>query len=119
MILGTGIDIIEIERIQKAVDRWGDGFLNHVFTPKEIENAQKFKFPYRHYAGRFAVKEAIFKAMGMPELSWLDVTIINDTDGKPVCHINNIQIAEKFKHRLLISISHSRDYAVASAIVEK
>jgi holo-[acyl-carrier protein] synthase len=114
MILGTGVDIIEIERIQKAVERWGDAFLNYVFTPAEIEHARKFKFPYQHYAGRFAAKEAVFKAMGIPHLTWHDVTIINDADGKPVCHDNN----KKFKHRPLISISHSRDYAVASAIVE-
>ncbi|MBF0503495.1 MAG: holo-ACP synthase [Candidatus Omnitrophica bacterium] len=114
MILGAGIDIIEVERIQKAVERWGDVFLNHVFTPAEIEYARKFKFPYRHYAGRFAVKEAIFKAMGNPDLSWHDVTITNDPSGKPVCHFNHIDI----KNRLLISISHSRDYAVASATLE-
>lgn len=114
MILGSGIDIIEIDRIQKAVERWGDVFLNFVFTPGEIEHAKKFKFPYRHYAGRFAAKEAIFKAVGNPDLSWHDVTIINDSNGKPVCHYDN----KIFKHHLLISISHSRDYAVASAIVE-
>jgi len=114
MILGSGIDIVEIARIQKAVERWGEAFLNHVFTPAEIKHARKFKFPFQHYAGRFAAKEAIFKAMGIPHLSWHQVTIINDTQGKPVCHLDNID----FKHRLLISISHSRDYAVASAIVE-
>ena len=115
MILGTGIDIIEVDRIQKAVERWGDVFLNYVFTPWEIGYARKFKFPYRYYAGRFAVKEAIFKAMGNPDLSWHDVTITNDSSGKPVCRFNKIN----FKHRLLISISHNRDYAIASAIVEK
>jgi holo-[acyl-carrier protein] synthase len=115
MILGTGIDIIEIERIRKAVERWGDMFLKHVFTPIEIEHAKKFKFPYEHYAGRFAAKEAIFKAVGVPHLSWHDVSITNDSEGKPVCHDNH----KKIKHRLLISISHSRDYAVASAIVEE
>src|SRR5580692_10803059 len=114
MILGTGIDIIEIDRIQKAVERWGDGFLKHVFTPEEIAHARKFKFPYPHYAGRFAAKEAIFKAMGIPHLSWQELNIINDTNGKPVCQCKN----KDFKHHLLISISHSRDYAVASAIVE-
>jgi len=118
MILGTGIDIIEIDRIQKAVERWGDMFLNNVFTSVEIEHARKFKFPYRHYAGRFAAKEAIFKAMGIPDLSWHDVSIINDASGKPVCHFNNELRTIDFKHHLLISISHSKDYAVASAIVE-
>jgi len=115
MILGTGIDIVEVNRIQKAVERWGDAFINHVFTPAEIEGARKFKYPYQHYAGRFAAKEAIFKAMGLSHLTWHDVTIVNDADGKPICHDNN----RKFKNRLLISISHSRDYAVASAIVEE
>jgi len=115
MILGTGIDIIEIDRIQRAIERWGDGFLNHVFTPQEIKIAQQFKSPYPHYAGRFAAKEAIFKAMGIPHLSWQDVNIINDASGKPLCQYNN----KDFKHRLLISISHGRDYAVASAIVEE
>jgi len=115
MILGTGIDIVEINRIQKAVERWGDGFLNHVFTPSEIQHAKKFKFPYQHYAGRFAAKEAVFKAMGNSHLSWHDLTITNDTNGKPLCRYKN----SDFKHRLLISISHSRDYAVASAIVEE
>src|SRR5271170_1133965 len=114
MILGTGIDIIEIDRIQKAVERWGDVFLNYVLTPGEIEYAKKYKFPYRHYAGRFAAKEAIFKAVGMPDLTWHNMTIINDPDGKPVCHFTEFN----FKHRMTISISHSRDYAVASAIVE-
>ena len=115
MILGIGIDIIEIDRIQKAVERWGEVFLKYVLTPGEIEHAQMFKFPYRHYAGRFAAKEAIFKAVGIPHLSWQDVTIINDASGKPVCHFaDNIN----FKNRITISISHSRDYAVASAIVE-
>ena len=115
MILGTGIDIIEVDRIQRAIERWGDGFLNHVFTPAEIEYAKKFKVPFQHYAGRFAVKEAIFKAVGLPHLSWHDMTILNDATGKPVCHFSKID----FKHRLLISISHSRDYAIASAIVEE
>jgi len=115
MILGTGIDIIEVDRIQRAVERWGDVFLKYIFTPGEIEYAGKFKFPYQHYAGRFAAKEAIFKAMGMPHLTWHDVTIINDAEGKPVCHFNNI----KFKKRLLISISHCKDYAVASAVLEE
>lgn len=115
MILGTGIDIVEIGRIQKAIERWGDAFLRHVFTAEEIECAQKFKFPYPYYAGRFAVKEAIFKAAGIPDLTWHDVSICNDAQGKPFCRDHH----QKIKNRLLISISHSKDYAVATAIVEE
>ncbi len=112
MILGNGIDIIEIKRIENAIERWGDAFLTHVFTMDEITYAQKFKFPYPHYAGRFAAKEAIFKALGDPQLTWQDVSIINDATGKPVCHFRR-QITQ----HVMLSISHSRDYAVASAIV--
>ena len=113
MILGTGVDIIEIERIQKAVERWGDGFLNHVFNPPEIKYARKYKFPYPHFAGRFAAKEAVFKALGDPHVGWKDLTIINETDGKPTCQYHN----KDFKNRILLSISHSQKYAIAQAIV--
>jgi len=82
MIIGTGVDIIEIERIRKAAERLGDSFLAHVFTPEEIANGKKYKLPYPHFAGRFAAKEAIFKAVGINDLSWHDVSIINDPDGQ-------------------------------------
>ena len=65
MTLGTGIDIIEIERIEKAIDRWGDNFLKHVFNDEEIDYAKNHKFPMQHYAARFAAKEAVFKAKGI------------------------------------------------------
>lgn len=113
MILGIGVDIIEIERIQKAVDRWGEDFLRHVFTPQEIDFARKFKFPYAHYAGRFAAKEAVFKALGKPEVSWQDLNITNDPQGKPQC----AYLKDGFSNRILLTISHSRDYAVAQAVV--
>ena len=113
MILGNGIDIIEVERIQKAVERWGQAFLDHVFTPEEIIHAKKYKFPYPHYAGRFAAKEAIFKAVGDSSLSWHDVSIINDADGKPVCYHKH----PGFDKKIHLSISHAKSYAVAQAIV--
>ncbi len=113
MIIGTGIDIIEIYRIRAAVERWGEAFLNHVFNPVEIEYAQRHALPFPHYAGRFAAKEAIFKAMGDSKLTWHDISITNDADGKPICNLRD----QQFKHNILLSISHCRDYAVASAIV--
>ena len=112
MILGNGVDIIEVSRIESAIERWGDAFLNHVFTDDEIAYAKQHKFPFPHYAGRFAAKEAIFKAMGDATLAWKDVSIINDASGKPVCHFRKPN-----NKNILLSISHSRDYAVASAIV--
>lgn len=112
MILGVGTDIIEISRIKKSVERWGDDFLKHILTDEEIKNAKKYKQPWSHYAGRFAAKEAIFKAMGDPKLGWHDVSIINDKQGKPLC-----KYKKNFKNRILISISHSKNYATAICIV--
>ena len=116
MVLGIGTDIIEIDRIQKAISRWGDGFLSHVFNEEEIEYAQKYKFSAPHFAGRFAAKEAIYKAIGNNKnLSWKDIKILNDPDGKPYCVLND----RKFVNKILISISHTRNYAVASAVVTR
>ena len=111
---GLGNDIVEISRIRQSIERHGMHFLNRLFSQREQDYCYKFQDPVPHFAGRFAAKEAIFKAMGMADLSWHDVTILNDANGKPFCQDNN----KKFKHRLLISISHCKNYAVASAIVE-
>jgi holo-[acyl-carrier protein] synthase len=113
MIVGLGVDIIEISRIKKAVQRFGDDFLNHVFTPDEIQYAKKHKFPYQHYAGRFAAKEAVFKALGNDAVSWKDLNIVNDALGKPVCTYRK----KGFKKTILLTISHCKEYAVAQAIV--
>jgi holo-[acyl-carrier protein] synthase len=115
MILGTGIDIIETYRIQEAVDRWGDQFLNHVFTDDEIAYAKQHKFPSQHFAARFAAKEAVFKAVGDPELGWKQIEISNDPTGRPHCTITK----PTFKNRIIISISHTKNYAVANAIIEQ
>ncbi len=114
MILGTGIDIIEVQRIEKAINRWGDHFLKHVFCEEEIDYAQKHKFPSQHFAARFAAKEAVLKALGdNAHVSWKDMKILNDEFGKPICIYRN----KKFKNKIFISISHTQNYAIASAII--
>jgi len=114
MITGTGVDIIEIARVQRAIDRWGNDFLKHIFNDEEIAYAQKRKFPTQHYAARFAAKEAVYKAFGdNKSLSWKDMTILNDEHGKPYCRLNDVT----FKNKILISISHTEHYAVANAII--
>ena len=114
MIHGIGIDIIEIDRIQKAIDRWGESFLKHVFNNEEIEYAKKRKFPTQHYAARFAAKEAVYKAFGDNlTLNWKDMTILNDKNGKPYCRLKN----DQFKDKILLSISHTKNYAVANALI--
>lgn len=117
IIQGTGIDIIEVDRIKRAIKRWGNGFLNHVFNKAEIAYAQKHKNPNPHYAARFAAKEAIFKAIGdNPTITWKDITILNDKNGTPYCVFKK---EKKIKKKILISLSHTQNYAVAHAIVTK
>lgn len=114
VIFGTGIDILEVERITQAINRWGDHFLNHVFTEEEISYAKRYRYPNQHLAGRFAAKEAVLKAFGKnSHINWKDISISHDEDGKPMCHYRD----KNFKKQILISISHTHNYAVASAII--
>lgn len=116
MILGTGVDITEVNRLKKAVEKWGDAFLERIFTKEELNNARTRVSIYQHLAGRFAAKEAVFKALGDTSLSWKDVQILNDKEGKPSCEFLN----SKGKGAgVVVSISHVKNYAVANAIVTK
>ena len=114
MIIGTGIDIIEIGRIRDAVKQHGDRFLNRVLAPDEIAYARKHSVPHPHYAGRFAAKEAIYKALGDKRVTWKDIIITNDAEGKPSCTVKGLKKGLKVH----LSISHSKYYAVAQAVVE-
>ncbi len=115
MIIGTGIDIIEIARVRSAIARWGDRFLERIFNPQEVAYALSHTIPFQHFAGRFAAKEAIYKALGIRSLSWKDITIGNDATGKPSCLIKGLSPDTM----IFISISHSKYYAIANAVVEK
>ncbi|MFH0855490.1 MAG: holo-ACP synthase [Candidatus Omnitrophota bacterium] len=116
MILGTGVDITEVSRIKKAAEKWGEAFLNRVFTGRELVNAKTRGSLYQHLAGRFAAKEAVFKALGEAELNWKDIEILNDKTGKPSCKFLN---AKGKDADVAISISHVKNYAVANAIITK
>jgi holo-[acyl-carrier protein] synthase len=114
MIIGTGVDITEVKRLRQAVEKWGEEFLNRVFTEDELENAKTRGSLYQHLAGRFAAKEAVFKALGDAKLSWKDVQVLNDAEGKPHCVILN---GRNNKIDVHVSISHVKNYAVANAII--
>ncbi|MBU0548308.1 MAG: holo-ACP synthase [Candidatus Omnitrophica bacterium] len=116
MFIGTGVDITEVRRIRTAVEKWGDDFLRRVFTNSELKNAKTKNSFYQHLAGRFAAKEAVFKAAGDNSLSWRDIQINNDRAGKPVCQFLN---GRGRYINVYISISHVKTYAVASAVVTK
>ncbi|MBU1124606.1 MAG: holo-ACP synthase [Candidatus Omnitrophica bacterium] len=113
-VIGTGVDITEVRRLRKAAEKWGDEFLNRIFTAEELLNARTRGSLYQHLAGRFAAKEAVFKAMGNATLTWKDVEITNEKDGKPCCTIHNGKGKQIEVH---ISISHVKSYAVAQAII--
>ena len=123
MVLGLGIDIIEIPRIKRSIDNFGDKFLNKVFTEGEIMYCEKKFNKNQHYAARFAAKEAVYKAIssGWKEgLRWKDIEIQNDATGMP-----SINPSGKLKSfltentQLRISISHSENYVTAVAIIFK
>ena len=114
-----GTDIIEIDRIQKSIEEKKEIFLNKIYTSSEIEYCESRRnAKYQHYAGRFAAKEAIFKAISDTlknkyDITWTDVEILNDENGKPKVNFIN----SKFDMQCEISISHCKQYAVATAII--
>jgi holo-[acyl-carrier protein] synthase len=114
MVLGTGIDIIDVERI-KAIAERNTRFLEKIFTSCEIEYCLKKKNKYQHLAARFAAKEAFFKAIGK-RISWTAVELYNLSSGKPELKIKNKQGLRIEKAH--VSISHLKDYAVAAVILE-
>lgn len=115
---GIGTDIIEIERIELAVSRSGQQFLDRVFTPAEQEHC---KGKVQCLAGRFVAKEAILKALGtgLRELRWTNIEILPNYLGKPEVKLTGaaLELAEKTDvARVLVSISHDRGRAVAFAV---
>ncbi|MBR2786736.1 MAG: holo-ACP synthase [Clostridia bacterium] len=125
MHIKTGIDIVEVNRIRKDIEEFGNKFLNRIFTKEEIEYCEGKKVQkFQSYAGRFAAKEAIFKAISACihnkyDVEWKDIQITNDKNGRPV-----VKIYGKLKEVLTVnceidvSISHINETAVASAVVE-
>lgn len=114
MITGTGIDIVNINRIKKSLSEYSEKFIEKILSVEEIKiipAARKEEF----IAGRFAAKEALVKATGLT-FSFSSVTILNDEKGKPFIK----SVPENIKNKKIhISISHDTDYAAASVIIEE
>jgi len=121
MKVSCGTDIIEIERIKESIEKLGDAFLNKVYTKNEIAYSEgRGKMKYQHYAGRFAAKEAIFKAvsglLNGQTMNFTDAEVLNDESRKPrVTLLNNVKLEKIID--ISISISHCREYAVANVVV--
>lgn len=122
MIVGIGTDIVEIVRIGKMVERHGDLFLNRVFTPEEIRYCQRRKNSYQHYAGRWAAKEAVMKTFGTGftrGIHWQDIEVVSKRSGEPMIRIHGgaEDLAQQLDiDQVMITISHCRAYATATAI---
>ena len=121
MIVGIGNDIIEIERIEKAISK--ESFKIKIYTQRELENIEKRGDRVETYAGIFSAKEAISKAIGtgVREFSLTDLEILNDDLGKPYVvvseRLDKIIKSKKENYQIEISISHSKKYATAIAII--
>ncbi len=122
-ILGTGLDLVECERIRLSIEKFGDRFLNRIFLPAEQAYAGRHKFPHRHLAARFAAKEAASKAFGTgigEQLGWKDIEIRNKESGEPylVLHNKGLELLNaRGAAGLLVSLTHTDHYAAASAIL--
>lgn len=120
MEIKCGVDIIEISRVKESIENLGESFLNKVFTKKEIEYCEsKKRAKYEHYAARFAVKEAAFKALSdMVEdkysISWKDIETTNDENGRPKAQV--LFAPSKKITSIDVSISHCKEYAVANVV---
>jgi len=123
MIVGTGIDIVEVFRMRDAINKWGMNFLTKVFTDKEIKYSISKRFAPQHFAARFAAKEAVVKAFGVARrfpLNWTDIQVFNDSEGKPVISFANDALKLKKQKKVdevVVSMSHSKNYAVANVIL--
>ena len=123
MVFGIGIDIIEIDRIKKSIERFGEHFLNKVFTQTEIGYASSKGSPYQHYAVRFAAKEAIAKSLSRSKnkgFQWKEIEIYNENNGLPKVNLyGKVKQILGDDKLLKISLSHSYNLATCVAIVYK
>lgn len=124
MIVGIGVDIVEIAKIELAMTRRGDRLRARAFTPLEIEYCEGRFNKYQHYAARFAAKEAVFKAISTgwrQGVGWHDVEVSNQMSGKPVLLLSGktLEFANQLgAQRYWLSLSHTDHYAVAQVILE-
>ncbi len=124
MIVGMGLDIAEIDRMEAAIARHGVAFLDRVYTPREVAYCERHKNKYERYAARFAAKEAAMKALGTGwrrGVRWRDIEVANAPSGKPT--LNLAGVARQFADRLgvkeiSLSITHSGNLALAQVIFE-
>ncbi len=125
MIIGTGIDIVEISRFERFLREGMDGIFRRLFTSREMEYCSGKKRSAQHFALRFAAKESFLKACGLglrDGISWKDIEVVNDPLGKPELHLSGraAEIADEMGvEHSFTSLSHDGNYAVAMVILER
>ena len=123
MIIGIGVDIVQIERVRKLVENYSE-FMHQVFTAREIEFCQAKADSASSYAARFAAKEAMMKALSTgwnEKVNWLDIEVINEEQGNPILKIKGrtLKLMKKMGiYQTHLSLSHERDYALAFVVLE-
>ena len=123
-VVGVGIDIVENARIEHSLERFGERFLHRVFTAGEIAYCQSMKFPARHFAARFAAKEAVSKAFGTgigKAMGWRDIDVHRHPSGQPFVVLEGgaKQLAtERGVAAVWISLSHTDHHAAVTIVIE-
>ncbi len=124
MIVGLGVDLAEVDRVEAAIARYGQAFLQRVFTPAEIRYCERHRNRIERYAARFAAKEAAMKALGTGwrrGVRWVDIEVANLPGGRPtlVLHGRTKELAdEKGVRNIALSLTHTADLAFAMVIFE-
>lgn len=124
MIVGLGVDIAEIDRVQAVIERRGQAFLKRLFTPAEIAYCERHRNKFERYAGRFAAKEAAMKALGTGwrnGVRWLDIEVTRSSTGKPILQLKGRarEVADRLEvKRISLTITHSGNTALAQVIFE-
>src|ERR1700719_1737346 len=124
LIVGLGVDIAEVRRVQAAIERRGTPFLRRVYTPNEIEYCERFKNRFERYAGRFAAKEAVMKALGTGwsrGVRWVDIEVVREASGRPTIKLAGeaANIAGRLHVKnIAVSITHTAEQAFAQVIFE-
>ena len=129
MKITTGVDVIEVDRIKKAIEDLGDSFLENIYTENEIQYCEKSPvMKYQRYATRFAAKEAVYKALsefvnGREDIIWKNIEVLKSECGKPYINVDKLRenmskAVDNFELESIdVSLSHIAEFAVASVVV--
>jgi holo-[acyl-carrier protein] synthase len=123
MVVGIGIDLVKIKRIESVCRKWKKRFLERIFTQTEQDYSFSFRRPYPHLAGRFAVKEAVFKAIGTgwrKGVRWTDVEVYNESSGQPHVRVHGKVrdwVEDHGVTEIQVSLSHDTDYSIGQVVL--